>query len=116
MRGRKRPRRQGGWFGHWLGALAFVVPLLMACGGAGGAISTAATAATPTSAGGGASTAATTTTTLAAPAVVTSAAAATTATAGGTVRAIPLPGHGLSGQDRVGAPGLGAFLFFDAAG
>ncbi len=116
MRGRKRPRRQGGWFGHWLGALVFVVPLLMACGSAGGAISTAATAATTTSAGGGAATAAaTTTTTLAAPAVVTSA-APTTATAGGTVRAIPLQGHGLSGQDRVGAPGLGAFLFFDAAG
>jgi hypothetical protein len=35
---------------------------------------------------------------------------------GGTITAVPIDGHALGGQDRLGAPGLGAFLFFDADG
>ena len=35
---------------------------------------------------------------------------------GGTITAVPLDGHALGGQVRLGAPGLGAFLFFDADG
>ena len=38
------------------------------------------------------------------------------ARAGGTVRTVPVDGEALNGQDRVGAPGLGTFLFFDAHG
>ena len=34
----------------------------------------------------------------------------------GAVKVVPREGYSLSGQDRVGAPNLGAFLFFDADG
>lgn len=34
----------------------------------------------------------------------------------GPVRAVPVGRFALSGQERVGAPGQGAFLFFDADG
>ncbi len=35
---------------------------------------------------------------------------------GGTITAVPINGHALGGQDRLGTPGRGAFLFFDADG
>ncbi len=38
------------------------------------------------------------------------------ASGGETITAVPLDGHPLGGQVRLGAPGLGAFLFFDADG
>lgn len=34
----------------------------------------------------------------------------------GAPRAVPVDGQALGGQDRVGTPGQGAFLFFDADG
>ena len=38
------------------------------------------------------------------------------ASGGETITAVPLDGHALGGQASLGAPGLGAFLFFDADG
>ena len=48
--------------------------------------------------------------------VATNVAPNPSASGGGTITAVPLDGHALGGQDRLGAPGLGAFLFFDADG
>lgn len=69
--------------------LALVLPLLAlaACGSTGGGATAAATGATGTASGGASA-----------------------------ARIAPVAGKGLGGQDRVGAPGLGTFLFFDAEG
>ncbi len=81
-----------------VGLLLLLLPLLAACGGSRAATTTLAPTHTP--------------------ATTTAGAAATSG--------VPTPGAGalrpvlveraLSGQDRVGAPGLGAFLFFDSEG
>ena len=97
---------------HWLllaTTLAFA-SLLAACGAGSTGTGSRPTSGTATS-----------------PAIAATAAgepvpAATTATAnppasgGGTITAVPIDGYALGGQDRLGAPGLGAFLFFDADG
>ncbi|MDP9373586.1 MAG: hypothetical protein M3Q65_14270 [Chloroflexota bacterium] len=112
MRQRGHQHRPRGRCWLWLGMLAFVVPLLAACGSAGGGATGSATS-TAASAG---STAATSAAPATATTIATGAATTVPAAGSGTVRAIPLDGYGLSGQDRVGAAGMGAFLFFDAAG
>ena len=75
--------------------VAIVMPLLVACG-----------ATRPATPGQG------TVTTASGQAATVAAPAA----AGGLVRAVPLDGHALGGHDRLGTPGLGTLLFFDAAG
>lgn len=77
----------------WLfGLLALLLPLLVACGGTRGGNAPTATVAPS----GGQSTAGPTT--------------------GGAIHTEPVPGNELGGENRLGTPGLGAFLFFDAAG
>lgn len=136
---RQREQQPGSW--SFLGILAFLVPLLAACG------ATATATMSPSS--GQAPAVAATTTAWPTPGLTTSPSTAATSTAtpaaapgataapgggtpaalapvpapsvapassGGTVRAVPVDGFALSGQERVGASGLGAFLFFDADG
>lgn len=124
--------KHGGGYRALVGLLLFL-PLLAACGGPPATPARTTTPATTpalTSTGAeAAATSATVTTTAnaaltsAAPAPSTALApqptpaptVAPTAAAGGALRPIPVA-QALSGQDRVGAPGLGAFLFFDSDG
>ena len=78
--------------------LLLLLPLLVACGGSRAATTTLAPTHTP----------ATTTAGPAATSVVP-------APGAGALRPVPVE-RALSGQDRVGTPGLGAFLFFDSEG
>lgn len=81
-----------------IGLLLLFLPLLATCGGSRAATTTLAPAH--------------------APATTTAGAAATSvgpAPADGALRPVPV-GWAMSRQDRVGAPGLGAFLFFDSEG
>lgn len=76
------------WRWLWLPLGCLLLAALMACGTA----TTTGSGAAPTGATG------------------------TSAPVGGTVKALPVDGHALNGQDRVGVAGQGAFLFFDAEG
>ncbi len=81
-----------------IGLLLLFLPLLAACGGSRAATTTLAPTHTP----------ATTTADVAATSAVP-------APAAGALRPVPIE-QTLSGQDRVGAPGLGVLLFFDSEG
>ena len=111
MRGRcSRESRAGR--GLLLAAMLALVSLVAACG-AGSESSPTPGGPTATTTPTRAASAPTSPASLPGPAQVTPTAPST---GGGTIAAVPRDGHAFSGQDRLGAPGLGAFLFFDADG
>jgi len=96
---------------HWLLlATAFALASLVAACGASTADGGGGTAS------GMAPSPAVTSTTVGEPVPAANATTNPPASGGETITAVPLDGHALAGQDRLGAPGLGTFLFFDVDG